>query len=221
MVNNNDIAGLFSTPVYIQQDKYSLNKSEIECIKNFKRELNVGKGAVNSITQVSNILSKPELKKFRNFIQQQIDIYFHEIIQVKKAQNYKFYITQSWGNYNKKNESHATHWHPNSMLSGVFIVQTDGTPLIFYKDSSEMFPLVLNTDNWNNHNSNTMAFETKANTLYLFPSVLRHGVGNNISNTERISVAFNTFVKGSFGFTNFERPTQAPRQSDQAQLVLT
>jgi len=221
MVNANDIAGLFSTPVYIQQDKYSLNESEIECIKGFTREVNLGAGAVNSVTQVSNILCKPELKKFRNFLQQQIDIYFHEIIQVKKAQNYKFYITQSWCNYNKKNESHATHWHPNSMLSGVFIVQTDGTPLIFYKESSELFPLVLNIDRWNNHNSNNMAFETKANTLYLFPSVLRHGVGSNQSNTERISVAFNTFVKGSFEFTNFERPWIAARQSDGAELVLT
>ena len=220
MINNNDIAKLFYTPVYIKQDQYLLNANEIDYIKSFKREYNVGKGAVNSISQVSNVLSKSPLQQFRKFLQEQIDTYFREIIEVKKSQEYQFYITQSWCNYNKKHESHSIHWHPNSMLSGVFIVQTDGTPLIFYKDLS-LFPLVLNIDNWNHHNSDNMAFETKANTLYLFPSCLRHAVASNKSDMERISVAFNTFVKGYFEFTNYDRPSAMARRSDEAQLILT
>jgi len=42
-------------------------------------------------------------------------------------------------------------------------------------------------------------FKTEANRLFLYPSTLQHSVTKNKSNVERISLAFNTFIKGFVG----------------------
>jgi hypothetical protein len=136
-------------------------------------------------------------------------------MKVKKDRNYEFYITQSWYNYIKKRKmhsdgryeymSHCNHWHKNSMLSAVFVIQTDGTPLVFHSplQNSLLFPIVPESESYNAHNLTTMAFNTKPNTLYLFPSTLSHSVPNNESDIDRIALAFNTFIKGYCG-NNFK-----------------
>jgi hypothetical protein len=44
-----------------------------------------------------------------------------------------------------------------------------------------------------------LSFKVKKNTLIIFPSTLIHHVNNTKSKNTRISLAFNTFVKGNFG----------------------
>ena len=51
----------------------------------------------------------------------------------------------------------------------------------------------------NEWNSDSVNFISQAHKLFLFPSSLLHSVDTNQSNIERISIAFNTFVKGDLG----------------------
>jgi hypothetical protein len=58
------------------------------------------------------------------------------------------------------------------------------------------FLLNLKIKEFNPFNSIEWSVNVKDNTLLLFPSQLYHGVAPNFSNNNRISIAFNTFVKG-------------------------
>ena len=52
---------------------------------------------------------------------------------------------------------------------------------------------------WNVYNSNLWWFPVETGQLILFPSSLTHSVETKKGNNTRISLAFNTFVKGTIG----------------------
>ena len=57
----------------------------------------------------------------------------------------------------------------------------------------------LSIKRFNNFNSSTYMLPLKMGELILFPSDLRHKVPTNQSDEERISLSFNTWIKGSLG----------------------
>ena len=142
------------------------------------------------------VLEEKELQGLKKYCQKNIETYVYEILKVER--NLEFYITQSWCNYNRTGEHHHHHIHNNSMISGVFYVQTDGTRIQFHK-GRDSFPLKMNFSEQNLLNSDITFFKTEANRLFLYPSTLQHSVTKNKSNVERISLAFNTFIKGFVG----------------------
>ena len=62
---------------------------------------------------------------------------------------------------------------------------------------------IVEPKEFNIWNSGTWSFNTNHNMLILFPSWLEHGVEQNEkATTNRISLAFNTFVKGTIGMAD-------------------
>jgi uncharacterized protein (TIGR02466 family) len=136
------------------------------------------------------------MKKLKQFIEKSLKKYFQNIYMPKN--NVEPYITQSWCNYTKEGQFHHKHAHPNSFVSGVFYVQADRTKdkIYFYKE--EYKQIKIPAKEYNSFNSESWWFETGTNDLVLFPSNLTHMV-EKVVGKERISLSFNTFLKGYIG----------------------
>ena len=81
----------------------------------------------------------------------------------------------------------------------MFYIQTlEQDKIYFYKDSLPVFDFTENK-NYNLYTSLDWHFPVKNNDLIVFPSNIRHSVEQNQSDITRISLAFNTYVKGSVG----------------------
>ena len=191
---SNQTLNLFPMSVMIPNKKYEMTDNEKKFINNLDKEGNYG-GGQNEKSVSSYILENEELKKFKDFLQINVNDYMHNHMQY--SDDLKFYITQSWVNYNVKDTSHHKHNHPNSIVSGVYYVQ-GSAPIEFHRDNT-IFPLEFPCKNFVIQNSTSWWFDIQPQDLILFPSKLSHSVKKNQKEETRISIAFNTFVKGKMG----------------------
>jgi uncharacterized protein (TIGR02466 family) len=195
-MKNSTIQNLFPTPIYQNNIGRIFNKKELEFIKNEKNYCVKNVGNVNTINNY--ILNKPELKNIKNFIQQCCDDYLKKIISPKN--NVKLYITQSWLNYTNKDEFHHSHEHANSVVSGVFYFncnkKNDSIKFTNPKGYEQIKPEIKNFNIWN---SDTWWFSVESGELIMFPSSTKHQVDTKHGTNTRISLAFNTFYKGTIG----------------------
>jgi len=201
--SQDELLSLFPTPVLIAQYPVPYEK-ELEYIRNLPcRRENKGGDAGNKIhynrqSEDTFVLDKPELSNIREFIKSKIFKFAREVMSSKD----EVVITQSWINKSGKGESHHEHVHPNSMISGVWYpVINEQLPPIQFRSRSQR-DISLSNDKYNNFNSATFLLPMKMGELIIFPSNLTHSVPANQSETERISLSFNTWVKGSLGDIN-------------------
>ena len=191
---SNQILNLFPMSIMIPDEKYKMTDHEKKFINDLNKEGNCG-GGKNEKSISSYILENKELKKFKKFLQIKVNDYMHNHMQY--SDDVKFYITQSWVNYNIKDTSHHKHSHPNSIVSGVYYVQGNA-PIEFHRDNT-IFSLEFPCKNFVIENSTSWWFDVQPQDLILFPSKLLHSVKSNEKEETRISIAFNTFVKGKIG----------------------
>ena len=107
-------------------------------------------------------------------------------------------------NVTKPSEFHHEHFHQNSIISGVFYVSTvENDSITFFDPNSKVKNLIkITTNEYNPFNSTDMTFPVKDNQLILFPSWMNHSVQANKGTKDRISISFNTFVRGSIGVSD-------------------
>ncbi len=184
---------LFAIPLMVSEEEYNLNISELEYIKNLRSTRTTDDE--NRRTIESEILESPELSSLKAFILKWINFYAHEFLFITKST--EFYLTQSWCNYSVKGDTHKAHMHSNSLISGVFYIQGESTPIVFHRAES-MFSLIFDQVSYDNF-YDAYKVDMQIGKIFLFPSTLRHSVVENKTNTERISLAFNTFATGKFG----------------------
>jgi len=201
MIQENDyvINGVFPTPVYMTQwDSAVVEEKEIEDIINEGLRKNEGNHASNN-----SYVFDTKLKKLKEFVEQNIKIYVEQCIIPDNEIN--LYITQSWLNVNKPGDSHHSHAHPNSILSGVFYVSAGEDDQIMFYDPNHSIKDIFRIEprEHNTWNSTSWFFPVYTNNLIIFPSWLTHVVKPNEKATkDRISLSFNTFLKGTTGYKN-------------------
>lgn len=108
-------------------------------------------------------------------------------------------ITQSWISHKDPKQIHKSHFHSNSILSGVYYFdeQTEIEPIIFEKDASSTHAGCMHIAAKHQDLDNKpfawdfYSFNATANTLIIFPSWLKHRVDANKFNQRRKSLAFN------------------------------
>ena len=190
------INGLFPTPVYITKLTREFSENENQLIDDYK--LKTYKNAGNVTSMNDYIL---EIEQFSNLKKELTDIvkdYYDKIIS--SSDNIEPYITQSWLNYTKLNEYHHTHAHPNSLVSGVLYINADkDNDKIFFHKNNKHQTIKPTVKNFNPFNSDTWWFPVKTLDIILFPSSLTHDVEIKQGDNTRISLAFNTFIKGKLG----------------------
>ena len=147
----------------------------------------------NSISIDKKILNNQNLKNIKSFIEHKINFFVQSIIKPKH--NFNCYITESWLNFNKKGDSHQKHSHANSFLSGVFYVNVAGQDSITFLSPTKNL-LTVEKFEENELNSDYARIKIKQGDLIIFYSHLDHKVDINQTNETRISLSFNTFIKG-------------------------
>jgi len=193
-----ELNGIFPSPVYIVNRDLELSSKEDKDIEDIiKGGLRSNSG--NSTSSNSYIFDD-KLKKIKQFCEQQIAIYVKEVINPKE--DLDFYITQSWLNITKPGETHHSHFHRNSIISGVFYISTEEDDKITFSDPNAKIKVIIDlaAKEYNLWNSTTWFFPVDNNELVIFPSWLEHKVeSNEKATTDRISLSFNTFVRGTLG----------------------
>lgn len=187
------IENLFPIPVSFSSLGRSFTEEEIS----FARGLPMRACTGNNTSINTNVLKEPELASINEFISGAIKKHF-ETVQVP-SNNVELYVTQSWINVTKTGEYHHKHWHPNSFLSGVFYfnAEKDVDRITFFRN--QVSQLRIETEDWNIYNSDSWYFPVETGQLVMFPSMLEHMVTKTISKEPRISLAFNTFLRGDLG----------------------
>jgi uncharacterized protein (TIGR02466 family) len=187
---------LFPIPLHISE-VYTPAPAELQVLKTQTWRPNPGGG--NKTSENSHILDLPALSGLRTFLQSQIDLYAHDLLSIKRTN--VFYITQSWVNINEKGTRHHAHIHQNSLISGVYFIEGDNAPIIFVRPPTHQLfgNILLELDRITPFNAVDCAFPNQIHKAMLFPSTTLHFVPEHQSTTPRMSLSFNTFVRGALG----------------------
>jgi uncharacterized protein (TIGR02466 family) len=192
------INSIFPTPIYITKMNRGFTKQELNFVKEQKKHCTKNDGNIN--TKDNYILNRKEFKNVKKFLDKHCKNYLDTVICPKN--NIELYITQSWLNYTETNQYHHKHEHPNSVVSGVLYFDSNvKNDKILFTNSKGYEQIKPETDDtkFNLWNSKTWFFSVETGNLFMFPSSTTHQVETKQGNNTRISLAFNTFYKGSVG----------------------
>jgi uncharacterized protein (TIGR02466 family) len=198
---NHEVIPLFSIPLY---------KSSLAPLDPLMKQKLIGhqwekeEGFVTHVeTENRHLLDSKEYSGLKKAIQEHVDYYAYEVIGSQRDLTWP--ITTSWVNRSNKDDYHTSHWHSNSLISGVFYINTnpDSGAIVFHKDKSHRNlwgdTLKVDWDKETDYNTEAVGVLPKSNEILLFPSILAHSVMTNTSNESRYSLAFNVFPRGIFG----------------------
>ena len=190
------IHSIFPTPIYTTKIDREFTKQELQFVKKQKKHCYSSGGNIN--TNDTYILNRKEFKNIKKFLDKHCKDYLETIICPKN--NIELYITQSWLNYTEKDQYHHQHAHPNSVVSGVLYFDSDkkNDKILFSsnKGYQQIKPEIKDFNLWN---SETWFFPVETGNLFMFPSSTTHQVETKKGSNTRISLAFNTFYKGTVG----------------------
>jgi uncharacterized protein (TIGR02466 family) len=196
--NSTSIIGAFPIPILLQNLNRDLTEEENKFFKIKKKDFNKNISNINSNDHY--ILENPEMKQLKSNILEGVNNYFQNIV-CPPEKTVEPYITQSWLNWTTKNEYHHKHNHANSYISGVLYIDVDEKvdSINFYNEPYQMIKIDNNPKKNNVFNTNILNISIKKNLLVLFPSSLSHSVNMKDTENIRTSLAFNTFIRGTWG----------------------
>lgn len=196
-----EVIPLFSIPLY-KSELSPLDPLTYQKLINHEWEKN--EGFVTHVeTAERHLLDRPEYKGLKQAIQIHIDHFAYEVIGSQRDLCWE--ITTSWVYRSVNGDYHTSHWHSNSLISGVFYINTnpDSGAIVFHKDKEHKNlwgdTLRIDWDKETDYNTEAVGILPKTNQLLMFPSILAHSVLTNTSNDNRYSLAFNVFPRGTFG----------------------
>lgn len=185
-MKNIEVYPLFSSPVmHLQLDMAEVNLSNI----------NWGNNYTNSISSSQNVLDLEEFASLREQCQTALNEYFYKVMSV--SPDVEIYITESWLNKTEEGQVHHRHWHPNSIVSAVVFLQNDidqGGEITLITSKYEQLEFEVVEPNI--FNSKSWSLPPLPGTALLFPSGVEHLVDPYRGKTPRISLSFNSFVRG-------------------------
>ena len=120
--------------------------------------------------------------------------------RIAESQHFKSNIVfqlQAWVNISPPGASNQIHYHPNCHFSGVYYVSLDAPECgsIFFRDprvASRM--LTYPTEQITEFTASELRMPPEEGRLYVFPGWLEHGVDENRSSRDRVSISFNVLA---------------------------
>lgn len=183
-------------PTVVTQSSLGRNLTDEET-SFFSKNIEFTKSVGNFTSENSYILDIPELVLLKESLTKKLQEYIDTIY--KPINKIEAYITQSWITVTPHGGYHHVHKHPNSFLSGVFYLQVDPEldKINFLMDQYKM--LHIKSMECDDYNSWQRSINVFPYDVVIFPSSLSHNVSPTTNTSNRISLAFNSFVRGEFG----------------------
>ncbi len=190
---------LFATPVIRSSLERGFSAEEMAF---FQEQLQQPvKAIANFSSQNKQVLADPAMLSINARIQQSLDHYLQTVFATSNRVSLK--VTQSWLTLTRKGESHHSHVHPNSVVSGVLYInvgEQDG--INFYRNQDSIwYELLRQQDTY--HNAYRYFIPVSVGDIVLFPSDQSHGVRELVEDVQRVSLSFNTFFDGELGREEF------------------
>jgi uncharacterized protein (TIGR02466 family) len=211
---NHQVIPLFSVPLF-KSNIGQLDVITMAWVKNLQYPLQaVGHdGSDDHLPkhkQGMHILHNKKLRKLKALIQQSIDYFAHEVLDIEDHINFE--IQASWINKidtstSVKNDI-VSHGHAGSMISGVYYIDADSTTAPITFEKAYMYPNLFHNcvpvtykkKNFNQYNVQEFTTNPVTGDILLFPSHLQHKVERADSKKDRYGIAFNCFAKGDIGY---------------------
>jgi uncharacterized protein (TIGR02466 family) len=118
--------------------------------------------------------------------------YFYNILH--SDPDIEIYITDSWMNRAYKGQSHHRHGHPNCVIGGVLYLEGESFNTTFYSPCPNFF--AYKHTEYNHLNSDIFTVHSSKNEAIVFPSKVQHEVVPYTGETPRITLSWNTFIRG-------------------------
>jgi uncharacterized protein (TIGR02466 family) len=190
-----NLEAIFPTPVLRANIGREFTESELDYIRRVQQHTcpNVG----NSRSIDTHVLDAEEMRSLRSAIEPHVEDFCRKTVTVSKK--VQFFITQSWINYTRKGQSHHRHCHTNSLVSGVLYLSAvkEVDRICFFRPPATGIAVDNDGRNW--YTADCWSFNVGAGDLILFPSRIIHGVDQTVGDHVRVSLSFNTFLKGELG----------------------
>ena len=205
-LENKEAVPLFPTFVWSMQLKRKDYEEINEKIRNKLKELTADKPVLKPGKKWQ---TEQELHKLEEF--QELTAFIYDatkgVLDFLKVVYDDFEITGCWANISAIRSGHIHHTHPNNYLSGVYYVQADkGANTIQFDDPRPQTTIIKPTvTELSAENTRSAVITVEEGTLVMFPAWLQHSVPPNMSDRERISVAFNIM------FTSFSEKMSRPQ----------
>ena len=192
--------GIFPTPISFYRLDRDFTNQEYNFIIDQKKDVfrNTTDGvAGNLATENAKILNHVIMHDLKNELMKCLYSYYENVLST--SDKIQPLITQSWLNFTEIGQNHHNHYHPNSFVSGVLYIEADERydTIVFDRDIRDTF--ILNRSDNHQFNAHTWIFPVKKYDIILFPSYLKHNVPIKNNGDLRISLAFNSFFKGTIG----------------------
>ena len=168
--------------------------------------------------EILDYVNKVEYNKHGNIYQsinnnlQNMDVFSSFVKQIysvtkKMCETYaydykKIDITSMWINLCEPHSTHPPHTHSNNLFSGVWYPckNINTSKIQFFDPRPQSNQLTPKRKKPNMNNGNVISFDSKQNSMYMFPAWLSHWVPPT-PNT-RTSISFNVILRGEYGEKN-------------------
>ena len=193
-IQNANIIPLFSIPLLMYEVEIE-EKERLFLLNQYPDNVKVNMG--NLMSKDHNILKRPEVKELNKTLISLVNEAFTLIHT--PGLGCGLYITQSWLNFTVKEQYHHRHSHTNSFYSAVlYLKATEEDNITFYHptypNTYEIYP-----KQYGPYNCSSWDIPVKNNLLLIFPSTLSHSVTPLKHDNLRVSLSFNTFIRGELG----------------------
>ena len=196
-----NVTAIFPTPIFTFEDVKEITTEEFNIAEN---ELDTYHNVGNRTSLDSYILDRNVFKDLKNVLTDKVNTYFQEVYEPVN-EDLKLYITQSWLNFTTEGGHHHSHSHGNSIVSGVFYFRANKEidQIVFVRrqnlDHLNTFDLAIEKKQTSDFNAEFWGVNVDTNMLVMFPSTVTHQVNTTTNKNVRISLAFNTFIRGTLG----------------------
>ena len=186
-------------PIYKIKTGELLNEDELNFFKSLDTKPHMATLNISTkLTKGVNILNNRELYRIKGVIWNNFVDYVDNVLEI----NNKFYMCNSWGTIQKKDDYHPNHNHQNSVFSSVFYVQASDSSITFTVDRSKImegFLFEYHIKNFNHFNALSWKVPVETGDMIIFPGELKHESQVNIDDDERMIIGSSYFLKGDLG----------------------
>ena len=179
-------------------DHAALNERLMRFIEEERRRHPAGMSARSSVMgwhSAEQLHRRAELQDFVAIVEDCVD----EVARAYRldAAQASLELATCWAMVNGRMASGAFHCHPNAFLSGVYYVNTTETTgnIVFQDPRPGAAVTACPVTEFTPWTVRQISYQPVPGGMLIFPSWLYHGVGPNLSETQRVSLSFNFRLK--------------------------